>query len=160
MSALLINDVPIECINNAAITYHVPAALIISVLNTEGGKNGMAKPNANGTYDYGPMQINTVWLDVIEQYGFNKQDIQYNPCVNVEVGTWILATQIANADAIGRGIGDYHSHTPDKNTHYQALVLSKYNSLMNYLNSSHMPINKPQENVAAVYPAQTFVKSD
>ncbi|MDF2867743.1 MAG: trbN, partial [Gammaproteobacteria bacterium] len=91
MPALLINDVPIECINQAAISYYVPAALIISVLRTEGGRNGMAKSNKNGTFDYGPMQINTLWLDKIKSFGYTAHDLQFNPCKNVEVGTWILS---------------------------------------------------------------------
>ena len=46
-SALLIHGVPVECINQAAVTYYVPPQVIISVLNVEGGKVGMAKPNTN-----------------------------------------------------------------------------------------------------------------
>src|SRR6478609_4211666 len=48
-SALVIHGVPIECINQAAVTYFVPAKIIIAVLATERGKVGMAKPNSNGT---------------------------------------------------------------------------------------------------------------
>ena len=52
LSALLINGVPIECINQAAVTYYVPAKVILSVMAVEGGRVGMAKRNTNGTYDY------------------------------------------------------------------------------------------------------------
>ena len=100
ISALLIHGVPIECINRAAITYFVPAKVIISVLETENGKNGQAKPNKNGTIDYGVMQINSVWLKKIEHYGYNAKMIQYNPCANVAVGTWILSQRIADKQNI------------------------------------------------------------
>ncbi len=73
VSALVIHGVPIECINEAAVTYSVPASLIISVLSVEGGEVGMASPNSNGTFDYGPMQINTIWLDKIRPYGITRQ---------------------------------------------------------------------------------------
>ena len=63
MSVLFIHGVPIECINTAAIQYYVPAKIIISVLTIENGRVGEANPNQNGTYDYGPMQINTIWLE-------------------------------------------------------------------------------------------------
>ncbi len=61
ISALQVHDVPIECINQAAITYHVPATLILSVLAIENGTAGLASLNKNGTIDYGPMQINSIW---------------------------------------------------------------------------------------------------
>lgn len=63
ISALLIHGIPIECINRAAITYVVPAKVILSVLATENGKVGTARPNKNGSYDLGPMQINSGWLN-------------------------------------------------------------------------------------------------
>ena len=50
------------CIFTAAQTYSVPPTVILGVLNVEGGKVGMASSNTNGTYDLGPMQINTIWV--------------------------------------------------------------------------------------------------
>jgi len=125
ISALLIHGVPIECINRAAITYFVPAKVIISVLETENGKNGQAKPNKNGTIDYGVMQINSVWLKKIEHYGYNAKMIQYNPCANVAVGTWILSQRIADKQNIWSGIGNYHSYTPNLSANYQLNVSHK-----------------------------------
>jgi hypothetical protein len=87
MSALLIHGVPIECINKAAITYFVRASIIISVLNTESGKPGMANINKNGTVDYGPMQVNSIWLPKVEPYGYTVQKLQFDPCSNVMIGT-------------------------------------------------------------------------
>lgn len=104
MSALLINGVPIECINRAAIEYHIPATLIVSVLKTENGRVGSANLNKNGTYDYGPMQLNSSWLFKIAPYGYTQQSLQYNPCVNVSVGTWILASEIASSQDLWRGV--------------------------------------------------------
>ena len=51
ISALEIHGVPVECINQAAIAYHVPATLILSVLAVEGGAVGLASANKNGTVD-------------------------------------------------------------------------------------------------------------
>jgi hypothetical protein len=135
ISALLVHGVPIECINQAAVTYHVPAALIISVLGVEGGKVGMAKLNTNGTYDYGPMQINTIWLDKIKPYGYTQQQIQYDACSNVMVGTWILGRNIASSPDLWRGIGGYHSYTTPLNRDYQYKVWNYYELLAHYLSS-------------------------
>ncbi len=133
MSALLINGVPIECINQAAIIYHVPATLILSVLAIENGRVGSASPNRNGTFDFGPMQINSIWLPQIQNYGYTEQQLQYNPCINVMVGTWILSQNIANASTIWHGVGSYHSHTPVLNDRYQAKVSRVYQLLSLYL---------------------------
>jgi hypothetical protein len=138
-SALIIHGVPVECINQAAISYFVPAKIIISVLAVEGGEPGMAKPNSNGTFDYGPMQINSIWLPKIAPYGYTKQQIQYDPCVNVMVGAWILSNKIAstiedsgNSD-YWRGVAGYHSLTPHLNSRYQSKVLTNYRLLSNVL---------------------------
>lgn len=81
MMPVMVNDVPIDCINRAAIVYKVPA-LILSVIKKENGRNGGASKNKNGTYDYGVMQINQIWLPKISGYGYTKKDIQFNACKN------------------------------------------------------------------------------
>lgn len=137
-SALIIHGVPVECINQAAVTYFVPAKVIISVLAVEDGKVGMASPNSNGTFDYGPMQINSIWLPKIAAYGYTREQIQYDPCINVMVGTWILSNKIAAtvANANGdywRGVAGYHSLTPTLNANYQSKVLNNYQLLSQVL---------------------------
>lgn len=132
-SALIINGVPIECINQAAVVYHVPAALIISVLGTEGGKVGMAMLNSNGTYDYGPMQINSIWLSRLKPYGITKQQLQYDPCINVAVGTWILSTRIADSKELWQGVASYHSYWLPENLRYRTKVSGIYQLLTRYL---------------------------
>lgn len=136
MSVLVINDVPIECINQAAVKYHVPATVIISVLKIENGHVGDANLNSNGTLDYGPMQINTVWLRQLRTYGYTAQRIQYDPCVNVEVGAWILGRNIAEGKNLWQGIGDYHSHQSRLNAHYRNKVNGLYRILTRYLNAT------------------------
>ncbi|MES2141773.1 MAG: lytic transglycosylase domain-containing protein [Pseudomonadota bacterium] len=136
LSALEIHGVPIECINQAALVYHVPAKLILSILAIENGRVGIASANKNGTFDYGPMQINSVWLSKIHAYGYTKEQLQYDPCVNVAVGTWILSQNIANADTTWRGIGGYHSHTTNLNFRYQNKVSEVYQLLSHYLSNN------------------------
>jgi hypothetical protein len=136
LSALLIHGVPIECINQAAVTYYVPAPIIISVLNTEGGEPGMANINKNGTVDYGPMQINSIWLSKLELYGYTVQKLQFDACSNVMAGTWILAQNIANSPYPWQGIGNYHSITLDKNAVYQTKVWGHYETLQKILTNN------------------------
>jgi soluble lytic murein transglycosylase-like protein len=138
-SALLIHGVPVECINQAAIAYHVPAKAIISVLNTEGGRTGLEHQNPNGSIDYGSMQINTIWLEKLEPYGITKEALRDNPCTNVEVGTWILSQAIAEGTLKNKpyleSVAGYNSKTPEINARYQKLVLAQQEKLEKILST-------------------------
>lgn len=124
----------LDCINDAAISYHLPAILIIAVLKTENGKIGAVTQNKNKTYDIGPMAINSSWLPELKKYGVTQQDIQYDMCVNIKMGAFILSKKIANRTDLAIGIGDYHSHSVTLNTVYYQKVklnLSQITLLLN-----------------------------
>ncbi len=132
-SQLFIHDVPIECINQASVQYQVPAKMIISVLNTEGGKNGLEHKNSNGSVDYGSMQINSIWLPELEKQGISANELRDNPCTNVEVGTWILSQAIANGvikeKSYWESAAGYNSKTAKYNVQYQKLIYKQYEHL-------------------------------
>lgn len=133
LSALVIHGVPIECINQAAVAYYVPAKVIISVIATEGGNVGVARQNKNGTYDYGPMQVNSSWLPAIQKYGYTEKLLQYDPCVNVMAGAWILSKKIVQSRDYWSGVANYHSFTPSLNARYKIKVLNYYQLLSKIL---------------------------
>jgi soluble lytic murein transglycosylase-like protein len=113
--------------------YHVPAKLIISVLNIERGKVGQAVKNKNGTYDLGPMQINTSWWPKLYAYHITPQQVLYDSCTNVKVGAWILGKEIAGSGNLYNGIGDYHSHTVSFNQSYANEIRFRYTVLSKFL---------------------------
>jgi hypothetical protein len=133
MLPLYVSDVPLSCINTVATEYHIPAALIISVLNVERGKIGMISKNKNNSYDIGPMQINSLWLDDLKRYGISQHDLQYDPCINVRVGAWILSKAIASGSDLLTGVGDYHSHTPTNNASYNQRVRINFTKIQTLL---------------------------
>ena len=126
---MILDGVPVSCINKAALEYHIPALAIVSILETERGKVGTASVNKNGSIDYGPMQINSLWLKKLNKYGYTKEDIQYNACINAEVGTWILAQNIANGKNWWHGVGGYNSFTPNLNLKYSMKIKNNYEML-------------------------------
>lgn len=128
-----INTVPVACIVSASRQYHIPAPLLIAILKTENGRKGLARRNHNGTFDYGPMQINSYWLPKIKKFGYTAQDLKNNPCANVSVGAWILAESIANGHSLWRGVADYHSYTPKENRKYRVRVIRYYNAIESQL---------------------------
>ena len=142
MLPLFVSDVSLQCINAAAYEYHVPAKLIIAVLNVERGRAGLKVCNKNGSYDLGPMQINTSWWPKLYKYNITPNEVLYDPCKNVEVGSWILAGAIAQGNNLFRGVGDYHSHTAIYNQEYSERARLSYTELVRKLRlekSAHGP---------------------
>ncbi len=131
---MIFMEVPLQCINHAAIIYHVSAKLIISVLQVEQGQSGKVIKNKNGTYDIGPMAINSLWLPTLKKHGISEQAIQFDPCTNVMIGTWILSRKIARRDNLLVGIGDYNSHHVPFNQHYYNQVRMRYTKMTLLLN--------------------------
>lgn len=127
------DDVDLICINSAAYEYHVPAKLIIAVLNVEDGKVGQAVKNTNGTYDLGPMQINSSWKNTLSQRNISLQQVRNDACTNIKVGTWILSKNIADGNDLFDGIGDYHSHTTKLNKQYSYQIRLRYTELARWL---------------------------
>lgn len=125
---MIFHGVPLECINHAAEIFHVPATLIISVMKIENGWNGAAIKNKNGTYDLGVMQVNSSWLKQVRKTGITREQLQYDPCVNVHTATWILAKGLAKGEG-WQGVGNYHSATPVYNQRYRQKVKMAYDKM-------------------------------
>lgn len=123
------------CINQAAIEFNIPSKLIIAVLDVEQGKVGKVSKNKNGTYDIGPMQVNSTWLSELKRYGISEEELLNDPCVNVRVGAWLLAKAIAEENSLLKGIGDYHSHTAWRNNQYVQNVRVNFTKLTRILSN-------------------------
>ncbi|MDI1228616.1 MAG: lytic transglycosylase domain-containing protein [bacterium] len=116
------------CIFTAAQTYSVPPTVILGVLHVEGGRIGMASPNTNGTYDLGPMQINTIWVPELAKHWRVPEKIALrmvrdDACTNIGVGSWILRRKMNESGSMAGGIAWYHSATPGVGSGYRAKVL-------------------------------------
>jgi hypothetical protein len=119
-----------DCVGLAADRYGLPVSLIHAILEVEGGSVDQAVRNTNGTEDLGPMQINTIWLPRLAPYGITRQQLQHDRCINILVGSWILARQLKTAKdmegpaqrRVWWGIGAYHSRTPEHNVKYALKV--------------------------------------
>jgi soluble lytic murein transglycosylase-like protein len=128
--------VSLHCINAAARQYNIPAKLIIAVLEVERGQPGKIVKNKNGTYDIGPMAINSLWLPELKKHGITEQDILYDACKNSMIGTWILSKKIAASNDLLIGIGNYNSHHYSFNKNYYNKVKISYKKTMLLLSKS------------------------
>jgi len=113
--------VTVECVLSASKYYKIPVALLAGIMSAEGGEVAKYSTNSNGTRDYGPMQINTIWLGELAPYGFTEKTLINNGCANVFAGAWILSKQLAK-HSTWDAVGHYHSGTPKLNKKYQQRV--------------------------------------
>lgn len=117
------------CFLLAAQTYNVPPQVMVGILHVEGGQVGQQVQNTNGSYDLGPMQVNTIWMPQLSRY-WNvdaqtaKRWVRDNACVNLHVAAWILRQKIDGAGGnLFTGIAHYHSATPELGTRYAFKVI-------------------------------------
>lgn len=118
------------CLLMAAQNYSIPPAVLLGIYQVEGGRVGQeVGPNDNGSYDLGPMQINTIWMPELAQlWGVNtataRRWVRDDPCTNVGVAAWILRTHYDETGNLSQAIAQYHSRTPRYGKVYQSKVLS------------------------------------
>lgn len=73
MPAITQYDAREACIERAAAHYQAHPDLVRAVLRTEGGKVGQIRRNKNGTFDMGPMQVNSVHLPELARFGITQK---------------------------------------------------------------------------------------
>jgi hypothetical protein len=117
------------CLLLAAQTYSVPPSVMLGIYQVEGGRVGQAVgPNTDGSYDIGPMQINTIWLPELSSlWQVNQRTaytwLQEDPCTNAGVAAWILRRHWNETRDWGTAISYYHSRTPHLGRAYKNKVV-------------------------------------
>jgi soluble lytic murein transglycosylase-like protein len=116
------------CLMLASQTYSVPPAVLVGIYKAEGGKVGQQVSNTNGSYDLGPMQINTIWMPELAKKWGVKEDVakkwvRDDACTNVGVAAWILKGHLDETGNLSQAIAHYHSRTPKHGTRYKKRVI-------------------------------------
>ena len=125
----MINEVFAACLLLAAQNYAVPPAALVGIYHVEGGKVGQQVLNKNGSYDLGPMQINTIWMpELAKKWGVSeshaKKWVRDDPCTNVGVAAWILRGHLTETRNVKQAIAHYHSRTPKFGNVYKKKVIN------------------------------------
>jgi hypothetical protein len=143
-----------RCVVEEAGRQSLEVVKVLAVMKAEGGRLGEYSRNSNGSYDIGPMQVNTIHLpELAKTYGIPPDAVSkllaYDGCFNVAVGAWMLRMRTNEAAGdFWYGIGRYHSTTrPDSNRYIlrvHSVMLGIVNAEKNGARKSALRTRKPR----------------
>ncbi len=128
-----------DCKKSIAGRFHIPELILDTYLKTEGGYPGHIRTNEDGSWDVGPMQINsTNWPMFYDRFGLTPLDIRFNGCMNLMAGAYLIRTHldqkkpdnVSGWSAFFVMLADYHSKTPSRNKIYQMRWVKNFNQLL------------------------------
>ncbi|WP_425953159.1 lytic transglycosylase domain-containing protein [Ralstonia pseudosolanacearum] len=98
------------CFKEAADRYKVDEALLRAIAKTE---NAAFNPNLvikseDGWEFMGLMMVSSIWLPELKKFGIDRQRL-LDPCVNVNVGAWVLADAIHRFGFTWKAVGAYNT---------------------------------------------------
>lgn len=128
----------LNCWAAAAYRYRLPADLLYAIGSVESSHRVNARASAaNGTYSVGLMQINSSWFPKLRRFGIDESRLA-EPCVNIQVGAWILRQEVDRYGYSWEAIGAYYAGAyttetyPWKVRHYRTYassVLARWSAL-------------------------------
>lgn len=121
----------LECVVQVSRQYQLPLEIMLGLLAQEGGRLGDKLHRHDGSYDFGPMQVNSFWLPKVAPYGVSENHLRWHGCYNVAVGGWILRYEQGRAGGdIWRAVGRYYTPSkPALATAYMRRVADKIRAL-------------------------------
>ena len=106
------------CFDAAGAKYHIDPLLIQAIATGESSLHaGITHVNRDArtgralSADYGLMQVNSTHIPALIAKGFisSPQDLLTKPCLNVQIGTWILATHFQVCGISWNCLGSYNA---------------------------------------------------
>jgi len=119
----------------------IPPLLLMAIAQTESTMNPNARNrNSNGTVDIGLMQINSVHLPKLSQYGISEATLQNDACTSVKVGAWVLAQCIADHGYNWRAVGCYNTGSRGSDSVRQVYVQKVMGNLNALAHKYHVEV--------------------
>jgi soluble lytic murein transglycosylase-like protein len=113
----------------AATRYGINAHVLYAIAQQESSLNPAAvHQNVDGSYDLGLTQINSQWLPHLSKFGITSAHLM-DPCINLNVGAYILALSMKRHGNTWQAIGAYHSNTPWRRDRYAQAIYRRMTRL-------------------------------
>ncbi|GBR52498.1 BfpH protein [Neokomagataea thailandica NBRC 106555] len=123
------------CMLAAALRYNIPERVLPAIWQVEHGRAGSVHSNSDGSFDMGLMQINSLWIKPLAQIVHMSPTqtaarLVSDNCFNLAASALILRSFLNETHGnLMEAIGDYHSHTPALNQHYQQRIINEARKL-------------------------------
>ena len=119
-----------DCWGEAEARFAVSRWLLLAIAQNESGMDpARLHRNADGSYDIGLMQINSAWLPRLRPYGIGITELR-DPCVNLNVGAWILANDFAVYGKTWRAVGAYNARSESLRIRYAWQVAHRLRAIV------------------------------
>lgn len=127
-----------SCFLEASTRYQIDHRLLMAIAEVESGMDPTAIGlNKRGgkvvSEDVGLMQINSSWFPKLSDMGITRSDLLENPCQNIFVGAWVLASNISSNGVNWESVGAYNAGFKGANApfrmKYAKKVYAKYLAL-------------------------------
>ncbi|WP_293977186.1 lytic transglycosylase domain-containing protein [Sphingomonas sp.] len=117
-----------QCIRQAAAGRTWLERTLWGLRDQEAGWIGAEVLNTNGSYDLGPLQINSSWVPKLAALtGRSARDVRFwlinDPCFNVQAARWIFLSGLSVTGDYWKAIGVYHSPTGWRQRRYVTSVV-------------------------------------
>jgi hypothetical protein len=124
-----------QCFLREADRHGIDPYILLAVLQTENGKPGEMALNRNGTFDLGPMSVNTVWLPTLaKRYRISEPELRSrlasDGCANIIAAAWILKRNIVETGNVWEGVARFHSRNPSRQGPYLRRVHARLSEII------------------------------
>lgn len=120
--ALASHDATADCFKQAAAYHRVNPLILRAIAWQESrGRPEAVNVNRNGSTDYGMMQINSIHLRELAQYGVSQKQLM-DSCTSVYVAAWHLRKKMNKYGNNWDAVGAYHSETKTERDKYASAI--------------------------------------